>query len=209
MKKLLALGLMALSCLFTISFNSSCDDKKEDNNSLLVMSLIRQPSVYLFQAALMHTADFDLNNDGNPRPELDALALAEYAASHSDLGCSNVHAFITVNGSDTIAGLGIPSDLPVKSPNGTIIANDLADLLDGSILVSLQGAGVTTGFYWTGASSSGGLTASSNTCSGWTSENDTEPPTGRNGSASSTSGSWLDNDNNTCLSQINLIGVCW
>jgi len=64
---------------------------------------------------------------------------------------------------------GMPTNRPFASPGGSVIADDFADLLDGTIERSLEEAGVVTtepGFWFTGSNADG--TASENTCSGWT-----------------------------------------
>lgn len=140
------------------------------------------------------------------RADLDQLALTAYQADYSHLGCTEVHAFISVAADDEIRDLAIPDDLPVKSPNGTVIANDRADLLDGDIDTSLDSAGVVENFvssYWTGAISDGGLHGWH--CLNWTST----ASNGVTGSSTSTTETWLVNTAVSCGSGHGLVGVCW
>lgn len=86
-------------------------------------------------------------------------------------GFSNFAAFLSVDASDTIAGRqafpGLDTALNIRSPNGTLIANNWADLMDGSIITSLTAAGLTipTGYWNSGSTSNGSLRYA---CNGWT-----------------------------------------
>jgi hypothetical protein len=84
-----------------------------------------------------------------------------YYASYSYLGCTNVRAFISVDGSDAIqympSNYVIPSNVEIHGPTGKRIGQNWADLLDGSIERTMADADVESSYnYWTGASSNGG-----------------------------------------------------
>lgn len=87
-------------------------------------------------------------------------------------GFSRSAAFLSVNASDTIASRqafsGLDTTRKIYSSNGTLIANNWTDLLDGSINASLTSAGVvlSSGYWWSGSNPDGTLGL---TCSGWTS----------------------------------------
>ncbi|TAN41309.1 MAG: collagen-like protein [Nitrospirae bacterium] len=91
------------------------------------------------------------------------------ASVNKPAGYSNFAAFISVNATDTIAGRqafsGLDISRTIRSTNGTIIANNWADLLDGSIDVSLNAAGIT-GSYWNSGTKADGTLGE--TCSAWT-----------------------------------------
>lgn len=80
------------------------------------------------------------------------------------------HAFASVNADDEIRDMpvnyGLPTNRAIVGPNGTLIANDWADLLDTTIAATLNSAGVTTNGWFSGAGSNG--SADSHTCSGFT-----------------------------------------
>jgi hypothetical protein len=80
-------------------------------------------------------------------------------------------AFISVNATDEIrdmpAAYGVPTNRKIVGPSGIKIADNWADLLDGSIDTSLEAAGVTTASFWYSGSNPDGSLASEH-CSGWT-----------------------------------------
>jgi len=205
MNKFIAAASALLICLPALINFTSCHDPGNEINPL-IMGLAGQsePAVYLFQVSSSHNGDF--LTDASSRADLDQLALAAYQASYSNLHCREVHAFISVAADDEIRDLGIPADLPVKSPDGTVIANDRADLLDGSINTSLGDAGVVENFvsnYWTGATSEGGLHGWN--CTNWTST----ASNGTTGSSGSITDTWLIHSAVSCGSVPALVGVCW
>lgn len=93
-------------------------------------------------------------------------------ASNIPSGYSNYRAFISVDSGDSIANMpsnfGVPSNLPIYSTSNNLIASDWADLLDGTISMTLEAAGVlSSGSTWWSGSFYDGSTFY--TCSGWTS----------------------------------------
>jgi hypothetical protein len=100
-------------------------------------------------------------------------AVCESAKEALALAGVSPRALISVGPADQIADFpslyGLPIDRPFAGPGGAIIASDFADLLDGSIDLSLEQAGIITsepGFWFTGSEPDG--TASANDCAGWT-----------------------------------------
>ena len=91
--------------------------------------------------------------------------------------------------------LWLPHDRPIKSKNGTLIANNYDDLFDGTIITSLNSAGVleNSGF-WSGMNANG--TASANNCNDW-SVND-QSYSGTLTSPMATSSAWLTIANGYC-----------
>jgi hypothetical protein len=93
------------------------------------------------------------------------------ASANKPAGYSNFAAFLSVNSSDTIAGRqafsGLDTSRNIRSANGTLIANNWADLLDGTISNTLASAGINipTGFWNSGANADGTL---GQTCNAWT-----------------------------------------
>jgi hypothetical protein len=96
------------------------------------------------------------------------------SASNKPAGYSNYRAFISVNATDEIRDMptnyGVPTLYPVRSTNNTLIANNWADLLDGTIATTLGVAGVyVNGPYdwWSGSLQDGSLDGV-NHCASWT-----------------------------------------
>ncbi|HEY3494861.1 MAG TPA: hypothetical protein VGK73_09255 [Polyangiaceae bacterium] len=152
------------------------------------------------------------------RGGLDAVC----AAAKGTLGISGgtPHALISVSESDAIADFpslyGLPTDRPFEGPSGAVIADDFADLLDGSIDRSLEAAGVVVsepGFWFTGSNSDG--TASENNCSGWTStdfSSTIRANYGYTGSTDSDGTWWLGSDvaTATCSAgQYHVLCITW
>lgn len=110
---------------------------------------------------------------GGARATQNARCVDAVSASYSSLGTSRTVAFISISTGDALADLpssaSVPTGRPVFGPTGVRIADDWADLLDGSISNSLSDAGVTNGYWFSGSTSSGTLSA--NTCTSWTAIN--------------------------------------
>ena len=203
MKKCIMAALALPVCLSALVYLTSCMDT-DDGINPLILGLARQPAVYLFQVSASHNGDF--LDGASARADLDQLALTAYQANYSNLGCTEAHAFISVAADDEIRDLAIPDDLPIKSPNGTVIADDRSDLLDASIDISLDDAGVVDEVvdnYWTGATSDGGLHGWN--CGSWANS----ATNGTIGSSSSTTATWLINIAISCGQDHGLVGVCW
>lgn len=132
-------------------------------------------------------------------------------ATNRPSGYSNYRAFISVSASDEIrdmpANYGVPTSYVVRSPNNTLIANNWADLLDGSINTSLGGAGVyVNGPYdwWSGSTQDGALDGV-NHCASWT--NASAP--GRTGRFDYSNLFWINNYVYGCNSASNLLCIAF
>ena len=120
--------------------------------------------------------------------------------SNKPAGYGAYRAFISVNANDEIRDMptnyGVPTNVPITSPNGTTIANNWADLLDGNIQKSLSAAGVIPAgsTWWSGSSSDGSVTA--NTCQEWM----VAIPSafGDYGCADATDASWINCETQPC-----------
>jgi hypothetical protein len=105
-----------------------------------------------------------------------ANALCTAAAPNFSFPKTNVVALISVSAGDQIrdfpALYGVPSDRPIVGPTGLRIADNWADLLDGTTALSMAGAGVLDpgGAFWLTGSNFDG-TVSVHTCTNWTSPN--------------------------------------
>jgi hypothetical protein len=80
-------------------------------------------------------------------------------------------AFISVSAADEIRDMpfdyGVPTDRRIVGPTGIKVADNWADLLDGSIDNSLWAADVTSANFWYSGSNADGSLAPEH-CSGWT-----------------------------------------
>lgn len=85
---------------------------------------------------------------------------------------ANVRALISVGSGDAISDMpsnySVPTGIVIQSESASTIANNWADLVDGSISATLLATGVTMSptNWWSGTDNTGTLTSS--TCSGWT-----------------------------------------
>lgn len=171
--------------------------------------------IYLFSAGT-YTGDMILQKASrvvvivSARDALNALCKSVLQSAYPDLPQDNVIAFISIDNDDSIATIplhfaGIPSDWPVYSPSGIIIAYNWDDLVDSSINKKLQDAGVCDSFWWSGSLADGTCDAL-NTCNGWT--DGTNSFQGRSGAHNKTE-QWLSDNERNCNNQHHLLGLCW
>ncbi|MBL8034921.1 MAG: hypothetical protein JNJ69_14540 [Leptospiraceae bacterium] len=99
-----------------------------------------------------------------------ALALCNSAKTTLGVSGSTVGVFYSTAAQNISSVSGIPASAPVKGPNGTTIASNWAALFTGTILATLDAAGVftTTQTYWTGSTSAGA--AHTNHCDSFTNQ---------------------------------------
>ncbi|MBN1533581.1 MAG: hypothetical protein JXA20_13010 [Spirochaetes bacterium] len=143
----------------------------------------------------------------------DAICRGTYEARYGDLEAHNVRAFLSVSPLDQIREMphnyGVPVDMPVVSPNGTVLALNWPDLLDGFIPMFLSGAGVvpSSQFFWTGDTAGYGTTDDNpaHHCQGWTDA----ATTGRVGSADANGTGWLSYDAIGCNNTYYLLCIAW
>jgi hypothetical protein len=113
---------------------------------------------------------------------------------------ATTRAFLTFSAGDEIRDFpslyGVPTNRPVTGPNWNVIANDWADLLDGTIDQTLLDAGVQTAteFWYSGSTTDG--SASPYTCSGWTDGSTSFD--GRYGRTLLTDGRWISESEAKC-----------
>lgn len=133
------------------------------------------------------------------------------AASHSALGLSSVRAFLSVSASDEIRDMpvsyGFPTGVPIHGPTGVKLADDWADLLDGSVDATLAAAqALATDYFYTGSSSDGALDV--HNCSGWTDSGTLFD--GHYGSSYFTDAGWIATGDATCgLTQYHVLCLGW
>ena len=157
-------------------------------------------------AIVMYNAG-NLNGNLGGRAGADATC---QASGNRPAGYANARAFLSVAAGDAIADMpgnyGVPTAGTITGPTGTLIANNWADLLDGSISASLIAAGVGTGdwAWWSGSNNDGTLAADH--CTGWTAT------VGINGSAGdpSVTAPWMANfPTAMCVGTLDLICIAY
>ena len=135
-------------------------------------------------------------NTGDIGPKSSADTLCNSA---KPLGTSQGYAFASFSTTEEIQDLpttaNLNINLNVRSTNGRLVATNWTDLLDGSISMSLESAGVATAEWWS-FSNSNGIFDSTNNCSNGTSNSvSVDGATGRDYSISS---GWIDSSNRSC-----------
>ena len=143
-----------------------------------------------------------------PRNSADALCAANLPA-----GFSNYRAFIGYSATDSITNMasnyGMPTNLPIQSVTNVVLANNWADLMDGSIAVSLSSANVTNEFWWSGAQDGNGnfITGTTPSCFDWTSSSGSDA--GRWGNKFQTNSTWLSATNAGCGDPLALLCIAY
>lgn len=130
-----------------------------------------------------------------------ADALCNNLASDAGLPGSFI-AWLSVPGTDAADRLAI-ADLPFVRTDGTAVAGDLADLIDGSIASPInrdENGTSRSGDVWTGTLSNG---TASVTCGDF----DTTGGIGQCGSSGSTGGAWTENITPSCATGLRLYCV--
>ena len=124
------------------------------------------------------------------------------------------HALISVSASDEIRDMpalyDVPTNLVLLGPTGKHVADNWADLLDGSIDQSLTDAGVSSADFWISGSNTDGSVRS--TCNGWTTSEFSQQVTGTYGYPASSNSLWItitDGDVYCSASQYNVICLAY
>jgi hypothetical protein len=126
-------------------------------------------------------------------------------------GYTNSRAFIGHSAADSIvnmpANYSIPTNLPIQSANGTNIAANWADLLDGTIANTLTSAGFGT--WWSGAESADGshIDGTTDDCNNWTSVSSSVG--GMVGSATVTDSTWMALGSAGCHQALDLLCLAY
>lgn len=181
-------------------------------NKAVYTTVSKAPTVPTTNIILYESGTASAGNMGG-RSGANALCAANKPA-----GFTNYAAFLSVSGSDSIAGrqafAGLDTARTVRSKNGTLIANNWSDLLDGSIGSTLAGAGISlpSGYWWSGSNADGtvGLT-----CSGWTSSVNPasgSDPSGDWGTSNNTNSLWIYPgvvDRTFCADPTEVLCIAW
>ena len=161
--------------------------------------------IFIF-AASAHNGDFDTNDDGNARPELDYHCYASSMGS----GLLYVRAFVSVSGTDHIVDMpvtyGVPASWPLYDISGnSLIASNWGDLFDGGIEQDMDTAIGVVEDYWTGSLSDGRY--SSNSCNSWT--DGTSSYDGQIGYYIYSDSQWLSSDAYSCDESKPVLCIGW
>jgi hypothetical protein len=146
--------------------------KTTDLANINAVSLGGVPAAQYLRSRVVLYSESSTGRDGNLGGRSGADALCS-ASPNRPTGLVQVRAFLSVSAGDQIADFpakyGVPGGLAIESPTGAVLAGNFTRLLGGSILLSLQDAGVfsTNVVLWTGSESSG--VVAGGTCNGWTS----------------------------------------
>lgn len=161
----------------------------------------RPGTVFLFPTATTFTGNI------GGRVGADQQCAGEYQTNFGQLGCSEVHAFLSINVNDEIrdmpAKFGVPEGTEVKLANGTVIDSSWSELFDNSIqnpMTSLFGSG-----WWSGSRADGSLDLYS--CAAWTTASAGEQ--GQTGDATKTTAQWLANQGAACSVPQRILCLCW
>ena len=148
------------------------------------------------------------------RAGADAKCVTALAAEAALTGAS-VHAFISVTATDEIRDMpttySLPTNRPIVDVNGKKIADDWADLLDGTIDVALDetavlgAVGNNDSFWHSGSNADGSLHADN--CSGWTVSSGSQQKAGRYKVTNSEWISWAATP--ACSGQYRLLCIAW
>lgn len=125
----------------------------------------------------------------------------------------NCIALISIDEVDSIKNIpanypNFPTDWPVYSAEGFLIAYTWQDLMDASIIDTLENTGVCDSFWWSGSLADGSCDID-NTCNGWT--NGTNQYKGRGGAHNKNDSNWISYTTQVinCNNERYLLGLCW
>lgn len=163
------------------------------------------PEVYMFAADGVSTAI-------GGRSGADTMCTSARTANYSSLPDAHVRAFISVSASDEIRDMpsnySTPTDREIRGPTHIKLADDWADLLDGTVDVTLFAAGILDDSFWYSGSDGYGALSEHN-CSGWTSPDALFD--GAYGLNSNTDSQWMNSGSEaTCgLNSYHVLCLAW
>jgi len=189
--------------------NDNPDDPQGYSNNMhdLIGIAVITRSVHTPDKVRLFATGKSHETDAGGREGIDRLCRED---AHRPQGMPNTFGFVTVSQYDYLLNLperyGFSRDIPITSPDGEIIANNWADLFDGSIEASLRVAGVFEGsreeYWWSGSELDGTPRA---TASNWTRKGDSVNATlGHHGA---TDGRWLEFDTETATAKLPFLGI--
>lgn len=198
-------------------FNVVVLDGDENSAAYVTISVTTSNnSIYMF-AAERHTGDLTTPTTASARADIDEYCANAKSSTYPTLPCLNIRAFISISTTDYIAYMPtsflVPTDRRIIGPTGTEIATNWADLLDGSIMETLNKADIAQNKWWSGSDSAGNYIRTSacvgcNTCTGWTVG--TNASQGLTGTTNATGSTWIyDLPADNCNNSRHVLCVCW
>ncbi len=193
----------------TYYFNVVIRDGDDNISAYSTTSATTRGVIYIFSVGT-YRGNMATMTASSAREELDNMCAERKEEEHPELETSHVVAFISISDTDAIKNFpamhGVPMDWPVRSPDGTLVAYNWDDLMDGSINKALDAAGVAASSWWSGSTTEGSLDAA-NTCDTWS--NGTVSYNGRTGDSDSIVSKWISSGAPVCVSSHDLICICW
>jgi hypothetical protein len=157
-------------------------------------------------AAGTRTGDIVSTFTSSARSDVDGIC----SAANPGLACGNIRAFISLSGSDCIqnfpANYSVPAKGEIISTTGNILGYRWEDILDGSVHMDLQTAGIALQSWWSGSNADGSFN-SADTCNNWT--DGTSGYQGLTGQHNETDGDWIANTPRNCNNSLELLCICW
>lgn len=161
--------------------------------------------IYMY-AAGTRTGNLVSQVTSSARKDLDAIC----SSANPEIICSNTRAFISISDNDCIKNFPVNYNVPVKgdiiSSTGNIIGYSWADILDGSVKMSLQSAEISSESWWSGSNEDGSFN-NANTCNKWT--DGTNGYQGLTGQHNEIDSNWITNTSRNCNNSLELLCICW
>jgi hypothetical protein len=173
------MSFMRTIAILLLIFISNCSRNSNDSseNDLIVAALaVASQQQSLPTSIYIYSIGNPINGAFGNRAAADSLC--ENRKNNSTLSAKltgkNSRAFISLSSSDEIRGFpesyGLPVTIPIKAPNGVIVAENWRDFLDGNLAISLVAANVirdpNVTRIWTFSNLNGAFNNSNNCSSG-------------------------------------------
>ena len=134
------------------AINPSADDPLGDGIDSNCDGVDGYLTIYMFSSSTVYSGNM------GGRAVIDSICASDIS-NYPDLPIANVMGFISVNGDDAIMNMpifyGVPTDHRIVGPTEKKIADNWADLLDGTIDMTLQQAEIVDDYWWSGSLSDG------------------------------------------------------
>ena len=170
--------------------------------TMVSITTLSTGSIYMF------STEITKGNLVGGRIGADRLCTFTKESVYNDLPCSHTNAFLSVSEEDSIAAMPlnyfIPGEWPIVGPSGMLIDRNFSDLLDSSIINSLEDAGIAIPEWWSGSFPDGTYNSSEDNCDGWTGGQKAIT-----GSGILRDGGWLNESITNCSNKRPVVCMCW
>ncbi len=157
--------------------------------------------LYVFTTAGTYKGDL------GGREEANYLCSSELTYQDGAAACAHTVALVSMSDSDSIANLpatnNLSREVPIKSINGTILAHNWPDFIDGNIQTSLLEANIDARTWWSGSDYLGN---NKDNCNRWTSRSGNA--NGRYGGGTSTDQDWISKGSSGCDQERHVLCLC-